>query len=76
MHYLVRRCVGQLNVEVQLSVDEVAKVRHVVWEVVLLEELHEPREVHQVTGVLVYICPGQIKIIEFMNVQFCWGFWE
>jgi hypothetical protein len=30
MPYLVRRCVGQLNVEVQLSVDEVAEVRHVV----------------------------------------------
>ncbi len=37
MHYLVRRWVGELNVEVQLSVDEVAEVRHVVWEVVLLE---------------------------------------
>jgi hypothetical protein len=30
MHYLVSRRVGQLNVEVQLSVDEVAEVRHVV----------------------------------------------
>jgi hypothetical protein len=63
MHHLVSRCVGQLNVEVQLAVDEVAEVRHVVREVVLLEELHESREVHQVTGVLIYstFVPDRLK---------------